>query len=141
MDTENHIVAGVILVIILFPLYGFFALLALITGPIMDLDHIASIKPYLRKHKRININNLRIYMDRYMGPKVYHLCHTVELFVLLVLLTAAYHLLAPLLISYVIHIIMDINHNPTKKKLGLLGPRYLSVVEMIYDKMKKRKKG
>ncbi len=115
-----HFIASLILAIILFPFFGFYSFIVLISGFFIDFDHILF---YWFRFKSFNLNRAYNYFrditlkrDIKEYKKVFRIFHSVEFITLISILTFYHKIFLILLIGLIIHIIMDIIHDYPKFK-------------------------
>lgn len=106
MQLLVHFIVSAILVILLFPFFGYFSLLALIAGTLIDLDHYIL---YIIEKRDFNIINCYKYCLTVVPHFVdsVFIFHTVELLVLIFIISIFHPFLFPFFIGLLVHDIMD----------------------------------
>ena len=105
-----HIIASLILSALLFPFFGFSSLFILIGGFLIDIDHILF---YWLRFKSLNIKRAYQYckaldLKKIKGKKVFMVFHSIELIVIISILSFYHIIFLALSIGMLLHIAMDI---------------------------------
>jgi len=135
MSPLRHFTITTILIAILYPFYGSLAILAYLTGFLVDIDHLWE---YF-KHNSFTIS-FSTYKDISKWYKstdfdnILQIFHTVEFLALLIILSFYYTAFQILTISYIIHWSMDFYHQITK---NFMHHRNFSIVYWLYQKLNK----
>jgi len=121
MLPSTHLIVSLILAIILFPFFGLYSFVALIGGFLIDVDHIIL---YWIRFKNLNLTKTYKYFreiginkDLEEYKKTIRIFHSIE-FIILIIIASFYHkFFLILLISLIIHMIMDLIHEYPKFKI------------------------
>jgi hypothetical protein len=107
MDVDFHLVVTAILATLLYPIFGWYSLFALVGGVLIDLDHYIW---YVSKTRDWSLaRSVRYYTEKQFMPHrpVMNFTHTVEFFICLVILAFVHEIFAVMLIAYILHMLMD----------------------------------
>ena len=114
MELWKHFLASTLITVAVYPFFGFYSILALASGFLIDLDHIPF---YWVKHNKIEFNMVKVYnYFRIFGKEgnitgysqVFRIFHNIETLLLIIVLCLFTAVMVPLLLGFLIHIIMDI---------------------------------
>lgn len=104
MRLYHHFIISVILTAILYPFYGAYALLAMLTGFFIDVDHYFI---YIYRFKDLNLIKAYKYLTTVtMSKKDLFLFHSVELLII-ALFFIFYNFIQVLVIAFIVHMICD----------------------------------
>ena len=134
-----HLIVSLILVAILFPLFGFYSLIVLIGGFFIDLDHIIFHGVKFKSFDLMKAYNYcrEITVNKKIKEykKVIKVFHSVEFVFLIAVFSFYYKIFLILLMGMIIHIIMDlINEYPI---FGNLNPYSIIIYVKNVKKYKK----
>lgn len=111
MDIWIHTITSIILTGILWPVYGFWSLFAIVGGVLVDFDHLLW---HIAKTKRINIlkaykycKKIEITKDVKEYEKTYMIFHNYYATSVLAVLAIIIPYTAPLFSGYVLHMLLD----------------------------------
>jgi len=114
MDIWVHTVVSLILTIILWPIYGPFALLALVGGVLIDFDHIIN---YFEKTKSLSLKKTYNYCmeirdrnDEEEYKDLVLIFHTYQSLAIMIMLAVIIPILTPCLFGMILHLILDDIH-------------------------------
>ena len=131
-----HIIIGIIVSLLLYPVYGLNVLIIFISNLLIDADHYLW---YLIKIKDINLfRAFRFYKNRKIRPKygkVLHIFHTLEFLILTLLLSFYFKIFFLILIGIVIHLISDVIYEFNNEYCR--GFRFWSFLEFFIIKIKR----
>lgn len=104
MKLLYHFIISVILTIILYPFYGHYALLAMLAGFFIDVDHYFI---YIYRFKDFNLIKAYKYLTRVtMSTKDLFLFHSIELLII-AFFFIRYTFMQVLIIAFIVHMICD----------------------------------
>ncbi len=111
MDIWVHSIVTTILIVILWPFFGAWALLAAVSGILIDADHVFW---HMLKTGKLNLKKAYKYCkkignteDKAEYHKMHLILHTYDTFLLGVALAMIWPIFIPLTIGHLIHLIMD----------------------------------
>jgi len=109
MNLSIHFIVSAILVLILYPIFGPLALIAMAGGFLIDVDHLFS---YAVKFKSLSIKKAYKYHRNLSclkeGGKAVQIFHTLEFLILCIVLSFYSQLVFIFTLSLVIHLILDL---------------------------------
>lgn len=113
-----HLIVSLILVVILFPFFGFYSFVVLISGFFIDVDHIIF---YWIRFKSFDLKRTYGYFiglseDSEERKRVFRIFHSIELIILIAILSLYHQIFAVLLAGFIVHLSMDINYKNSKSK-------------------------
>ncbi len=121
-----HLVASIVPIIILFPIYKYLSLLFLVGNYLIDGDHYLW---YIIRYKDINFRNA--YKESLLRKQGrLHILHTVEFWFLLWILSSYSIFLFIIFMGMVFHMSLDIIDLKIKR---CFKARYFSVIKYIMD--------
>ena len=104
-----HITLGIIISILLYPVYGANVLIIFISNLLIDADHYLW---YIFRMKSLNLfKAFKFYKNRTLRLKyrnILHVFHTIEFLILIIVLSFYFEIFFLILIGIVIHLILDI---------------------------------
>ncbi|HLC89146.1 MAG TPA: hypothetical protein VJG49_03855 [Candidatus Nanoarchaeia archaeon] len=115
MNLSIHFIVSAILAIVLYPVFGPLALIAMVGGFLIDVDHLFS---YAAKFRSLNIKKAYSYHrncsclkagkdGERKGPMI-HIFHTLEFLVLCIALSFYSPLMLIFTLSLLIHLLLDL---------------------------------
>jgi len=120
MLLQYHFFVGLIISLILYPLYGLNVLIIFFANLLIDIDHYIL---YIFKFKSLDVVRAHNYF--FNEEKSFLLFfHTVEFLLVLLILSLSFKLVFFVLIGVVIHLLLDIYEETRKKYIG----RFPSIV-------------
>ncbi|MDP7115505.1 MAG: hypothetical protein QF632_04715 [Candidatus Woesearchaeota archaeon] len=131
MQPITHVIVTTVIVIVLWPYFGWLALAAYLTGVLVDSDHIFE---YFKHHKQFSYSKLKQYYKTTNFQGILNVFHTIEFLVLLLFLSFYHEFFIILTISFIIHWAMDFLQQIQK---GYLHHRKPSILWWIYKNRKK----
>ena len=114
MLIKYHFLFGLIVSLLLYPVYGINVLIIFFTNLLLDVDHYIL---YIFKFKSFNIINAHDYFFNEEKPFLLFF-HTVEFLLVLLLLSFYFRLAFFILIGLVIHLLLDIYEEIGKDYIG-----------------------
>ena len=111
-----HIAFGILLSIILYPIFGFYIIIIFLSSFLIDVDHFLW---YGFKYKNWNLkDSYKFYIENTKYKDVLHIFHTIEFLILVILLTLYFRFFLFILIGIGLHYILDAIYTITHKKYG-----------------------
>ncbi|MEA2037924.1 MAG: hypothetical protein U9O94_10540 [Nanoarchaeota archaeon] len=111
MRLAAHVIVSLILVLALFPFFGFYSLLALVGGVLIDFDHVIyywiKFKSFDFKKGHKYFRDLALTKDKSVTNELFMLFHSVEFIILIGILSFYYSPFLVLIIGTIVHMIMD----------------------------------
>lgn len=107
MYVKDHFIVSVILGILLFPIFKWNVLLILVGGVLIDIDHYLL---YYMKFKKFDLIRGYKYFKKDCWKELINslsIFHTVEVLILMIILSLYYRIIILILIGMVSHLIMD----------------------------------
>lgn len=132
-----HIIVGIIVSFLLYPIYGLNVLIILISNILIDVDHYLW---YIFRIKKYNlINAFNFYKDRKLRKKygrILHIFHTSEILAILIILSFYNKFFFLILMGVVIHLILDVIYE-FKMYIKNNDVRIWSFLEFLIIKIKR----
>ncbi len=134
MDLSVHFIASLILSVILFPYFQFLSLLVFISGFLIDADHVLFY--YIRYGPDSLKNIYRFYKtaDNRRYKDIIRPFHSIEVLILIVLLSFFHPIFMILLIGLLLHLLLDMIYE--LRKFGSL--KNYSLLIYIKDQVRGR---
>mgnify|MGYP001323823256 CR=1 FL=1 len=134
MSPLKHIIITTILVIILYPFFGLWSILAYLTGVLVDVDHLWEYFKHtdLKNPSTYTYKNLAHYYKTNDFDNILQIFHTVEFLLLLIILSFYYKVFIILTISYIIHWSMDFHFQITR---NFMHHRNFSILYWLFQKI------
>ena len=130
MDPEPHLIISIIIASILLPVFGYFSLLAIVGGFLIDVDHYIW---YVLKKKDISLKRcIDYHYSEVANLRVMHFNHTIEAGIVLAVLSIYINELIPLFIGFIAHMLADLYHTI---KSGCWEDRVNSILVWGYKKL------
>ena len=109
MHLHIHLLSSLLLAIVLFPVFGYISLLIIVGGFLVDFDHYLY---YILKHKKISLVKAYHLYKKKLKPQednrdLLHIFHTIEFWILLIILTIYLRFFILLTFGFFIHMILD----------------------------------
>jgi len=129
-----HMIIGIIVSALLYPIYGLNVLIILISNILIDADHylwyiwIIKDKNLVKAFKFYKNRNIRLTYGR-----ILHIFHTAEILSLIIILNFYYKFFFFILIGIVIHLILDIIYEFNNEYCR--GLRFWSFLEYLITKI------
>ncbi|MBS3158001.1 hypothetical protein J4206_01810 [Candidatus Woesearchaeota archaeon] len=135
MYPYQHFISCIILSIVLWPFFGTLSLLCFIGGFLVDIDHNLW---YMYKHKTWNgfkayPHYIKAARKKERVGKCFMIFHTIEFFIILVILSFFYMSIVLVLLGLILHWILDSMH---KLKDNHFDDRVFS---LVYERIKQEK--
>lgn len=131
-----HIIVGIIVSALLYPIYGLNVLIILISNILIDADHYLW---YVLKIKNIDlVKAFKFYKNRNIRVKhgrILHIFHTAEVLILIIILSFYNKLFFFVLVGIVIHLILDVIYEFNNEYCK--GLRFWSFLEYLILKIKR----
>ena len=107
MDIKDHLIVSIILTIALIPFFGWFSLLALIGGVLVDVDHYLW---HIVNKKTLSIRKAYHFMKHtnHANSNMTLIFHNVEFWIAKAILTYFFPVLLPLLLGIAVHMSLDL---------------------------------
>jgi hypothetical protein len=107
MDIKDHLIISIIITIILFPFFGWFSVLAIVGGVLVDFDHYLW---HIINKKTLSIRKAYHFMKHknHANRNMTLIFHNIEFWIAKVILTYYFPFLLPLLIGIAAHMSMDL---------------------------------
>jgi hypothetical protein len=110
MNISIHVLASIVLSIITYPLFGWWAVLVFVGGVFVDIDHYFV---YVLKTKDWSLKRAVVYYKKkkykQIMPVIHHL-HTIEFFMVVVILSFFYTFALAFRLGYILHVLLDFIH-------------------------------
>lgn len=126
MDVWKHSIVSAIIAVVLYPFFGWWCLLAIVGGFLIDADHYFW---YIVIKKDIHFMRCYRHCQKARPFNSLHIFHTAEFFLFAALLALVYWFTVPFLLGLIGHLIMDILHMMSTKQKG---GRATSLIYWIY---------
>lgn len=130
MFWAKHFIIGLILVILLYPIYGIKVLIILASSILIDADHYLW---YIIRIKSFNlVNAFKFYKNKKLRMRyknLLHLFHTSEFLIILLVLSFYYEFLFLVLIGVVVHLSLDYIYILSKHYRSGVGLKVFSLLE------------
>lgn len=135
MELETHFIISIIFCTFLYPLFGGFSFLVILGGFLVDGDHYLW---YILKKKDFSLTNAITYCRKEIkNQRVLHIGHTIEVGIILFVLSWLYPFLIPLFVGFLVHMLADLYHT---YMTNCWYDRVNSIVIWLYVKNCKSKK-
>ena len=123
MEFWQHLLACLILITLLYPFFGVLSLLVLVSGFLIDIDHVIT---YFFKFKKIGsfkqindyFRNITKTKNRQDYENAFRIFHSMEAVIIMIILSFAGEIFFVLMLGLIMHITMDVIHE--KKAFGKL---------------------
>lgn len=130
-----HFIASSILAIVLYPFFGISSLLVMLSGWLVDFDHVLY---YILKFKSFNYRKAYdFYRKKRMKTKVMNIFHTVEFWTVMFVWSFFSTYILIMSIGLFVHIIMDFLHLHHVKSISV---RHITLTGWIYSIITKKQK-
>jgi len=138
MDVWVHTLITTVIVLILWPFFGPWALIAYIGGVLIDIDHALA---YYIISRKISLKGTYDYckdilkrsdVESYNNLEM--IFHTFDMFLLSMIITFIWPILIPCLVGYIIHLALDLIH--VRRNLGkwyFLGRMKQSALVILFN--------
>lgn len=127
MKLTAHFIVSITLALSLYPFFGLDALWVFVTGFLIDIDYYFY---YVIKYRKFNVFEGNRFFKEVKLYNVLCVFHTIEVFLLVVVLSFLSLVGKILLIGLVVHYIMDIYN---EIKLGRMDSKSKSLVKYLVD--------
>ncbi len=107
MKLITHLVVSMILALALFPIFGIKSFIVLVSGFLIDIDHLLYFKGSFKETYRY-FKNIDSYNNIKKSLGIIKIFHTVEFLVIIAISSFYYEIALIFLIGLTVHIIMDI---------------------------------
>jgi len=137
MLPKTHLWTSFLLMLIIWPFFGFWSLWVFLGGVFVDVDHYIK---YISKENSWNLNNAYYFfkekIDNDLIKEVY-IFHTLETLIVLVFLSFYHFSFFIILSGWILHMILDIIHDSNSGKIRF-GKRIIFSDLIILKLFKKR---
>lgn len=104
-----HIIIGLIISLLLYPIYGIKVLIIFISNLLIDADHYLW---YVFRIKNLNLfKAFKFFKNRKLREKyknILHIFHTIEILIIIIILSFYSEIFFLVLIGVIIHLILDV---------------------------------
>jgi len=109
MYWTQHIIMGLVVSLLLYPIYGIKVLIIFISNLLIDSDHYLW---YIFRMKSLNLfKAFKFFKNKKLRlkyKKILHIFHTIEFLIVIIILSFYYEFFFLVLIGVVIHLILDV---------------------------------
>lgn len=110
MNVSTHVLASIILSVLSYPFFGWWAVLVFVGGVFVDVDHYIV---YVISSKDWSLKRAVAYYKkkkyRPVMPVIHHL-HTIEFFLIIIILSFFFKFILAFRLGYILHMLLDFIH-------------------------------